>query len=104
MTGVSFESKQDWAGWLAESHAASSGIWLRLAKKQKGRPAPPLSYSDALEVALCYGWIDGQKRRLDEVAWLQRFVPRGPRSIWSRINREKAEALLKSGAMQAAGR
>ena len=104
MADVSFDSKKAWAAWLAENHAASKGLWLRLAKKQKGLPGLALSYAEALEVALCYGWIDGQKRRLDDSAWLQRFVPRGPRSIWSRINREKAEALLKSGAMQPAGR
>jgi uncharacterized protein YdeI (YjbR/CyaY-like superfamily) len=62
-----------------------------------------VSYAEALEVALCYGWIDGQKKGLDESAWLQKFTPRGPRSIWSKINRRKAEELIKNGRMQPAG-
>lgn len=96
-----FKSQKDWATWLNKHHAKSSGVWLQIAKKTSRLES--VSYDEALEVALCYGWIDGQKKALDESAWLQRFTPRGPRSIWSKINREKAEALIKSGRMRPAG-
>ena len=96
-----FRSKPDWAGWLDENHAKSSGIWLRLAKKDSGLTS--VSYKEALDVALCYGWIDGQKKPENDQTWLQRFVPRSPKSVWSKINREKAEALMVSGQMKAAG-
>lgn len=76
-------------------------MWLRTAKK--GAPLTSVSYQDALEVALCYGWIDGQKRPENEQTWLQRFSPRSTRSVWSRINREKALALIASGEMKPAG-
>jgi uncharacterized protein YdeI (YjbR/CyaY-like superfamily) len=97
-----FEQPKDWAAWLDEHHASSPGVWLRLAKKNADRKSQ--SYDEALEVALCYGWIDGQKKSGDASTWLQKFTPRGARSIWSKINRERAEALVKSGRMQAAGR
>jgi uncharacterized protein YdeI (YjbR/CyaY-like superfamily) len=96
-----FKSKQDWAAWLEKNHRKSAGLWLRLAKKDSGLRS--MSYKEALDVALCYGWIDGQKRPESEQAWLQRFVSRSNRSIWSRINREKALALIANGEMQAAG-
>jgi uncharacterized protein YdeI (YjbR/CyaY-like superfamily) len=98
---LSFESAKAWNSWLAEHHGTSPGLWLRIAKK--GAASASVTYAEALEAALCYGWIDGQKRPLDREAWLQRFVPRSSRSIWSRINRDKAEALIKQGRMQAAG-
>lgn len=97
-----FEQPKDWAAWLDENHASSPGVWLRLAKKNADRKSQ--SYAEALEVALCYGWIDGQKKTGDAATWLQKFTPRGARSIWSKINREKAEALVASGRMRAAGR
>ena len=90
-----------WARWLAAHHAEAPGVWLRLAKK--AGPLTSVSYADALEAALCEGWIDGQKRAHDDVSWLQKFTPRGARSLWSRVNREKAEALIASGRMQPAG-
>ena len=96
-----FKSKQDWAAWLEKNHRKSTGLWLRLAKKDLGLRS--VSYKDALEVALCYGWIDGQKRPESEEAWLQKFVARSSQSIWSKINREKALALIANGEMQAAG-
>jgi uncharacterized protein YdeI (YjbR/CyaY-like superfamily) len=96
-----FKSQQHWAAWLERNHGKSTGLWLSLAKK--GSPAPSVSYQEALEVALCYGWIDAQKKPESEHTWLQRFVPRSSRSVWSKINREKAQALIASGAMQAAG-
>ena len=98
---VRFEGPQAWAAWLDEHHATSSGVWLQLAKKATG--AASVTYDQALEVALCYGWIDGQKKSYDESSWLQKFTPRGAKSIWSKINREKAEKLIERGAMKPAG-
>ena len=96
-----FASQTAWAAWLERNHRNSTGLWLRLAKKASDLQS--ITYSEALEVALCYGWIDGQKRGESEQAWLQRFLPRSPKSIWSKINREKALALIASGRMKAAG-
>jgi uncharacterized protein YdeI (YjbR/CyaY-like superfamily) len=96
-----FKDQKSWAAWLSKSHSKSSGIWLRLAKKDSGLNS--ISYQEALEEALCYGWIDGQKRPENERTWLQRFVPRSEKSIWSKINCGKALALIKCGRMQAAG-
>jgi uncharacterized protein YdeI (YjbR/CyaY-like superfamily) len=89
-----------WARWLHRHHASSDGVWLQIAKK--GAPQSTVSYAEALEVALCYGWIDGQKKGGDPY-WLQRFTPRRARSIWSKVNCEKAEALIAQGRMQPAG-
>ncbi len=98
---MSFERQKDWATWLDKNHAKSSGIWLKLAKTSSGHAS--VTYAEALQVALCYGWIDGQKKGFDESSWLQKFSPRGARSIWSKINREKAEELIRSGQMKPAG-
>jgi uncharacterized protein YdeI (YjbR/CyaY-like superfamily) len=98
---LAFPSREDWAAWLDEHHEDSTGIWLALAKK--GASEPGLSYADAVEVALCYGWIDGQAAKLDDRFWLQRFTPRRSRSIWSRVNRDRALALIARGEMQPAG-
>lgn len=96
-----FKSKQEWAIWLEKNHREGTGLWLRLAKKDSRLTS--VSYKEALEVALCYGWIDGQKRPESEQAWLQRFLSRSSKSMWSKINREKALALIASGEMKAAG-
>jgi uncharacterized protein YdeI (YjbR/CyaY-like superfamily) len=96
-----FPSKQSWAAWLERNYGKSTGQWLRLAKK--GATKKSVSYQEALEVALCFGWIDGQKRPESEQSWLQRFLPRSSKSIWSKINREKALALIASGEIKAAG-
>ncbi|MBS1787911.1 MAG: YdeI/OmpD-associated family protein [Acidobacteria bacterium] len=96
-----FASQKDWAKWLDKHHASSSGLWLRLAKKASELTS--VSYAEALDVALCYGWIDGQKKSYDEESWLQKFTPRGAKSIWSKINREKAESLIETGKMSPAG-
>jgi uncharacterized protein YdeI (YjbR/CyaY-like superfamily) len=96
-----FKAKQDWAAWLDKNHRTSNGLWLRLAKKDSRLRS--VSYQEALEVALCYGWIDGQKRPDGDQSWLQRFLARSSRSIWSKINREKALALIAGGEMKAAG-
>jgi uncharacterized protein YdeI (YjbR/CyaY-like superfamily) len=96
-----FESKKKWADWLATQHNKSTGVWLKLAKK--GNDIPSVTYEEALEVALCFGWIDGQKKGFDDQYWLQKFTPRGAKSIWSKINTEKAEKLIASGEMNPAG-
>jgi uncharacterized protein YdeI (YjbR/CyaY-like superfamily) len=96
-----FKSKTDWAAWLDKNHQKSEGLWLRLAKKDSALRS--VSYKEALEVALCYGWIDGHKKPESDEAWLQKFVPRTARSVWSKINREKAQALIGSGEMKPAG-
>src|SRR6478609_458054 len=87
--------------WLETNHGRSSGIWLQLMKKDSGRQG--VSYAEALELALAYGWIDGQTKTHDAESWLRKFVPRGPRSIWSKINRDKALALIAEKRMQPAG-
>ncbi|MGH9093775.1 MAG: YdeI/OmpD-associated family protein [Acidimicrobiales bacterium] len=88
-----------WEAWLDVSHGASAGVWLQLAK----RGTAGLTYADALEVALCFGWIDAQKKGLDGSWWLQRFTPRRERSRWSKINRASAEQLVKGARMRPAG-
>ncbi|HEX7269381.1 MAG TPA: YdeI/OmpD-associated family protein [Streptosporangiaceae bacterium] len=98
---VSFESTDAWDAWLTAHAADSPGVWLKIAKK--GSAGRSISYSDALDVALCHGWIDGQKGRLDDEYWLQRFTPRKPGSKWSKINTERAAALIASGRMKPAG-
>jgi uncharacterized protein YdeI (YjbR/CyaY-like superfamily) len=96
-----FANKTKWADWLAKQHDKSTGVWLKLAKKDSGIPS--VTYEEALDVALSYGWIDGQKKGFDDKYWLQKFTPRGPKSIWSKINTEKAERLIASGEMKPAG-
>ncbi|MEV4094036.1 YdeI/OmpD-associated family protein [Streptosporangium saharense] len=96
-----FPSAEAFEEWLVANHASSSGLWLRLAKKVPG--VESLDYVQALDVALCYGWIDGQKKSLDATHWLQRFTPRRPRSRWSKVNRDKVAALLEQGRMRPAG-
>lgn len=98
---LSFKSPKAWAAWLRGHHAASPGLWLRLERARGG--VPPLSYLQALEEALCYGWIDGQRRSLDEESYVQKFTPRGPRSIWSKVNRERVQALIDQGRMRPPG-
>ena len=98
---VTVPTREKWEAWLERNGSASSGVWLRLAKK--GAEDPTVSYAEALESALCFGWIDGQKRAESEHYWLQRFTPRTARSIWSKINRAKAEVLIASGHMRSAG-
>jgi uncharacterized protein YdeI (YjbR/CyaY-like superfamily) len=98
---LSFADTRAWSRWLASHHASSRGAWLKIAKK--GSKSESVTYAEALEVALIWGWIDGQKGKLDDAWWLQRFTPRGPKSIWSRINREKAAALIDAGKMKPPG-
>jgi uncharacterized protein YdeI (YjbR/CyaY-like superfamily) len=101
LPALAFGSPQSWRDWLAKHHQTSSGLWLKIAKKDAGTPT--ISYAEAIDCALCYGWIDGQKGKLDDEYWLQRFTPRKSRSRWSKINREKAERLIAEGGMQPAG-
>ena len=90
-----------WREWLEENHASIPGVWLKLAKKSS--PTKTVTYGEAVEEALCYGWIDGQVRRYDEHFYVQRFTPRRPRSKWSQINREKVERLIAAGRMKPSG-
>jgi uncharacterized protein YdeI (YjbR/CyaY-like superfamily) len=96
-----FASPGELEAWLEENHAAAEGVWLKIAKKGSG--VAGVTYAEALELALCFGWIDSQKRGFDEKHFLQRFTPRRPRGKWSRINREKAEGLIAGGAMRPTG-
>lgn len=96
-----FAGQPDWAAWLEANHDRAPGLWLQIAKAGTGIPS--VSYDEALETALCFGWIDGQKKKHDEHYWLQRFTPRAKGSAWSRNNKEKALALIDSGRMGEAG-
>jgi uncharacterized protein YdeI (YjbR/CyaY-like superfamily) len=98
---LGFADQGAWESWLAEQHGASTGIWLKIPKRGSG--ATGVSYPEALAAALCFGWIDGQKGRLDDEYWLQRFGPRRRGSRWSKINTEKAAELIEAGLMQPAG-
>ncbi len=98
---ILFKNQRAWKAWIAKHYDSSEGVWLRLSKNSAALKS--LSYQEALEIALCFGWIDGQKRAYDEESWLQRFIPRGSRSIWSKINRSKAEKLIREGRMQQPG-
>jgi len=97
----SFKTQADWAVWLEGHYAASKGLWLRLAKKTSG--VESVNYTEALDVALCYGWIDSQKKSYDDATWLQKFTPRSKKSIWSKVNRDRVVRLTESGRMHAAG-
>jgi uncharacterized protein YdeI (YjbR/CyaY-like superfamily) len=96
-----FASADDWEAWLREHHDTAPGVWIRFARKGAG--VPTVTYMEALHAALCFGWIDGQARGLDDAFYLQRFTPRRARSIWSKRNRDFATALIESGRMQPAG-
>lgn len=98
---LTFTSTEDFTSWLAKHHKGSSGIWIRLFKIKSG--VSTITYAEALDVALCYGWIDGQKKSYDTESWLQKFTPRRNKSIWSQRNREHVDRLYKSGLMQQAG-
>ena len=110
---MAFPTAAEWHAWLAEHHASASGVWLKIAKKAASAGTPSsggtrpsegtLSYAEALDEALCFGWIDAQKRGLDDDYWLQRFTPRKRGSRWSKINTQKAETLIAACRMQPAG-
>jgi uncharacterized protein YdeI (YjbR/CyaY-like superfamily) len=96
-----FETAEQWRQWLAENHATSGGIWLRIFKKNAGKDT--VSYAEALDEALCFGWIDGQKDAYDTTSWLQKFTPRRPNGVWSKRNREHIARLIKQKRMTARG-
>ncbi|HEU4898378.1 MAG TPA: YdeI/OmpD-associated family protein [Actinomycetota bacterium] len=100
-TTEQFDGPEEFRAWLREHHDASPGIWMKLAKKGSGLTT--VTYDEAVEVALTFGWIDGQARSGDDTYWLQGFTRRRPRSPWSRRNRERAEALIAAGAMEPSG-
>ncbi len=95
------EDATAWESWLETNADSSPGVWLAIPKKGSGRSSP--TYAEALDIALCFGWIDGQKAPLDDAFFLQRFTPRGPRSIWSERNREHVARLAAAGRMRPAG-
>jgi uncharacterized protein YdeI (YjbR/CyaY-like superfamily) len=101
MKTLSFISARGFRAWLAENHDKSDGIWLRIYKKESGEAT--VTYTEALDQALCFGWIDGQKKPYDQQSWLQKFTPRRPKSGWSKRNTELAERLIESGEMNATG-
>lgn len=98
---LTFASQAEWENWLGQNGGTSTGVWLRLAKK--GAEQRTVTYEQAVESALCHGWIDGQKKAESGQYWLQRFSPRSAKSIWSKINKDKAEALIAAGRMQPSG-
>jgi uncharacterized protein YdeI (YjbR/CyaY-like superfamily) len=100
-SAILFKSAKAFETWLKKHHATSDGLWLKLAKR--GASEPGLTYSEAVEIALCWGWIDGRKKALDGRHFLQRFTPRRPRSTWSKINVDKVAVLMEAGRMQAPG-
>jgi uncharacterized protein YdeI (YjbR/CyaY-like superfamily) len=98
---IPFASRGAWEAWLDEHHATSNGLWLKIAKKASG--IETVTYAEAVDAALCYGWIDGQVNKFDGDYYLQRFTPRRPRSKWSQVNREKVAKLIEEGRMKPAG-
>ena len=98
---LEFPDRAGWERWLDANHESSGGVWLKIAKKGSG--ATTVTYAEALEDAIRYGWIDGQKAASDGTFWLQRFGPRGPRSKWSQVNRRKATDLIAQDRMKPAG-
>ncbi len=96
-----FASREAWEAWLEDEHATSEGLWLKIAKKGSGIES--VTFVEALDAALCYGWIDSQRNGLDGRFYLQRFTPRKPRSKWSQVNREKVARLIEAGRMKPAG-
>ena len=101
METLSFKSSAEFRRWLAKNHASSTGLWLRIFKKDS--PQVSLTYAEALDQALCFGWIDSQKKSRDEQSWIQKFTPRRARGGWSRLNTRHAERLITAGAMTPAG-
>ncbi len=98
---IAFESQKDFEQWLEKHHDNHPGIWLRIYKKDSGKPT--VTYPEAVESALCYGWIDGQKNKYDDESFLQKFVKRGPKSVWSKVNVGYIERLTKAGRMKPSG-
>ena len=98
---IAFRDAAAWESWLAAHHELQSGVWLKMAKKGSGIPS--VTSDEVVDIGLCYGWVSGQRRALDDRYYLQKYVPRRPRSLWSRVNVEKVEALLAAGRMREPG-
>jgi uncharacterized protein YdeI (YjbR/CyaY-like superfamily) len=98
---LSFRTQEEFEKWLSKNHHKSAGIWLRFFKKGSGEKM--MSYDEALDDAICYGWIDGQLQKYDDKSWIRRFTPRGPKSIWSKKNTAHAERLITDGKMNLSG-
>jgi uncharacterized protein YdeI (YjbR/CyaY-like superfamily) len=98
---VPFATQAEWRAWLEEHHAAATGVWMKMARKGSGLPS--VTWDEAVDVALCFGWIDGQAKGVDDTHFLQRYTPRSRRSRWSKVNRERIPRLVASGAMTPAG-
>lgn len=98
---IFFKTQKEWEVWLKKNHAQSDGLWIKFAKKTSGITST--NYAEALDVALCYGWIDGQSKSLDDLYYIQKFTPRRAKSIWSKRNIGKVEELIAAGKMQPAG-
>ena len=98
---IEFKTTRTFETWLNKNHDNSTGLWLKIFKKDSGKKT--ISYAEALDVALCYGWIDGQKQAHNEEAWLQKFCPRSAKSIWSKINTGHVERLIHEGRMRPSG-
>lgn len=101
MDNIHFNSSEEFRKWLDKNHSVSSGIWLRFFKKNSG--VESVTHNEALDAALCYGWIDGQLKKFDDESWLQKFTPRSSKSIWSKKNAERAEQLIKLNLMKPSG-
>lgn len=98
---LQFKSQKEWASWLERNNATAPGVWIKLAKKGSG--VPSVTYMEAVDVGLCYGWIDSQSKSLDATWYIQRFTPRRAKSPWSKINRAKAEEFITQGKMRPSG-
>jgi uncharacterized protein YdeI (YjbR/CyaY-like superfamily) len=98
---VAFADAARWESWLAEHHGQTAGVWVKIAKKHSGERS--VTISEALDVALCFGWIDSQRKTCDQAHYMQRYSPRRPTSAWSQINIGKFEALVAAGRMREAG-
>ncbi len=101
MDVLDFPDAAGWDAWLAAQHGVRAEAWLRIAKRHSG--IATITIAEALDVALCHGWIDGQRKALDDVSFLQRYSPRRPHSSWSQVNVAKVEALTATGRMRPAG-
>ena len=98
---VAFRSEKEWERWLSKNHSKKNGIWIKYFKKDSDTKS--VTYAEAIDAALCFGWIDSQAKKYDDRSWLQKFTPRRSKSIWSKRNREHVDRLIKDGKMKAAG-
>jgi uncharacterized protein YdeI (YjbR/CyaY-like superfamily) len=98
---IAFASPKQFANWLHKYHSENKGVWIQFFKVASG--CPSITYAQALDVALCYGWIDGPVRKGNDACWIHKFTPRGKRRVWSQVNRQNIERLTREGLMQPAG-